>query len=387
MLLTIVVFLVILSVLVLVHESGHFLVGKLSGMGVEEFALGLPFTKPLWSKKLADGMKLSFYPVLFGGFVKLLGEEPDSAEASPGKGPVKGKYFYKSNVWQRIAVVVAGVTMNLFLAVAAFYLFLGLSNFRLLVPKLADYNFISPHRNLVVISAVEDNTPAQTAGLSSGEVIVSADNTGFSGLVDFQSFVKKHAGEPIKLTLSNLGLTSQRQVTVTPRKNPPAGQGALGIGIAEAYDLEFKTPGQKLTSGLSYAADMFIYNLRVLGSFISLAFKTGNTAPLSESVSGPVGIGAAVGDILQLPWNEAVKQLINLLGLLSLSLAFMNILPIPALDGGRLAFLIVEAVTNKKLAAKYENLINQAGMIILLGLILLISFNDIVKIVAPFFGK
>jgi regulator of sigma E protease len=114
MILTVIVFLIILSILVIVHEFGHFIVGKINGIKIEEFALGLPFTKPIFSKKFPDGMKLSLYPLLFGGFVKLLGEEKDEKSRNS---------FSQKNVWQRIAVVVAGVAMNLILATFALYLF------------------------------------------------------------------------------------------------------------------------------------------------------------------------------------------------------------------------------------------------------------------------
>jgi RIP metalloprotease RseP len=140
-------------------------------------------------------------------------------------------------------------------------------------------------------------------------------------------------------------------------------------------------------SGLVYSADMLGYNVAVIGSFITKAYKTGDVEPLKESVSGPVGIASAVGMILDLGGRQAILQLINLLGLLSLSLAFMNILPIPALDGGRLAFLLIEALTGKKVPQKWENRVNQIGMVAMLGLIVLISFNDVAKILAPMIRK
>src|SRR5574340_878577 len=163
---TLIVFFIILSVLVLVHEFGHFIVGRAAGMGVLEFALGLHFTRPLWSKRLSSGMKISLYPLLFGGFVKLLGEEgPEAA-----KEKVKGTPFYSAPVWSRIAVVIAGVTMNFVLAVAAFYVFLAVSNFKVLVPKLADYHFLSPTDNLVVVTGVVKDSPADKAGLVFGDL-------------------------------------------------------------------------------------------------------------------------------------------------------------------------------------------------------------------------
>ncbi len=376
MLLTILVFLVILSVLVLVHEFGHFIVGRMAGMGVLEFALGLPFTKPLFSKRLSSGMKISLYPLLFGGFVKLLGEEgPETAREK-----VQGKPFYSARVWSRIAVVVAGVAMNFFLAVAVFYLFLAASNFKVLVPKLADYQFLSPTDNLVVVTGVVKNSPAEKSGLVFGDLIYAADGQHFTNIADFQKYTAAHAGKIVSLRVFDETYTKDRLVEVVPRVNPPKGQGPLGLGINEGVVLIFQTVSQKLSSGLVYSADMLFYSLKVLAGLIFHAYQTGDTAAVTENVSGPIGIAKVVGDILSIGGAEAAKSLINLLGLLSISLAFMNILPIPAMDGGKLAFLLVEAFFGRKLAASKENLINQAGMALLLGLIVLVSFNDLKKI-------
>jgi regulator of sigma E protease len=366
MILTALVFLIILSILVLIHEFGHFIVGKLNGIKIEEFALGLPFTKPLLSKKVKGGMKISLYPILFGGFVKLLGEEQEEESK---------KSFSQKNVWQRISVVVAGVFMNFILAVAAFYLFLSLSGFKVLIAKISDYQFSSPHQAAVVITGVSENSPAKTAGLKTGEVIL-----GFESLPDFQKFVRASAGKEIELKLSDLNLDGQKTVKVTPRINPPAGEGALGVGISEAVAIKYSTSQEKTWSGLTYTKDMFFYNLNVLGRLAGKSAQDKNLAPLAETVSGPVGIAGAVEQILQLGGKDTVLNLINLLGLLSLSLAFMNILPFPALDGGRLVFLLIEAASGKKLPQKIENIVNQAGMGILLLLIILISANDLVKI-------
>lgn len=366
MILTIVVFLIILSILVIVHEFGHFVVGKINGIKIEEFALGLPFTKPIFSKKMPDGMKISLYPVLFGGFVKLLGEESDEKSKNA---------FGQKNVWQRIAVVVAGVTMNLILAIVAFYVFLYLANFRVLIPRLADYNFRSPNQTLVAITYVQKDSPADKAGLVPGDMI-----TNFHKLSDFQTLVKSQAGKEVALSISDVTLTKTKLVTVIPRKDPPAGQGPLGVAIGEGVEIHYVTPREKVFSGLSYLEDMFVYNMKVLSSLATQSFKTRNVEPIAESVSGPVGIAGAVSSILDLGGTLAFIQLINLLGLLSMSLAFMNILPFPALDGGRLAFLLLEATTGKKIAPKYENLINQGGMVVLLGFIILVSFSDLAKI-------
>ncbi len=344
-----------------------------------EFALGLPFTKPIWSKRLRSGMKISLYPLLFGGFVKLLGEDPPSPKASEGQG-VKGKHFYNAGVWQRIAVVVAGVTMNFLLAVAAFYVFLAVSNFKVLVPKLADYHFLSPNENLIVVTGVADNSPAQAASLKFGDLIYSADGQHFSDLSGFQRYTATHAGQKVQLLVYDENFSVSRVVAVVPRATPPKGQGPLGLGIGDGVVLNFKTVTQKIFSGVVYCLDMLFYTLRVLAGLIFHAIQTGDATQVTENVSGPVGIAKLVGDILAVGGAEAVRGLVNLLGLLSVSLAFMNILPIPALDGGRLMFLLVEAVFGKKLAAKNENLVNQIGMALLLGLIILVSYNDLKKL-------
>lgn len=381
MIVTLIIFLAVLSFLVLVHEMGHFLVGKAAGIGILEFALGLPFTRPLWTKKLRSGMKVSLYPLLFGGFVRLLGEEGEQERRRAGKeSAARGKHFYNANVWTRIATVVAGVTMNFLLAIVLFYVFLSLANFRVLIPRLADYDFVSPSANRVVVTFVQEESPAKLAGLAMGDVLLSADGKRFERLTDFQAYTRSRAGYEMVLQLTDETLTASRQVKVTPRVNPPVGQGPLGLGVAEGIVVDYQTPTQRAWSGASYAVDMLGYNLRVLVHLGIASFKSGDVALLSESVSGPVGIAGAVGTILGLGGGRALVAMFNFVGLLSLSLAFMNILPIPALDGGRLMFLLVEAFFGKKMAAKKENLVNQIGMAVLLGLIVLISASDLRKL-------
>ncbi|MBI3887708.1 site-2 protease family protein, partial [Candidatus Microgenomates bacterium] len=222
MVLTAVIVLLTLSILIIVHEFGHFIVGKINGIKIEEFALGLPFTKPIVSKTFKDGMKISLYPLLFGGFVKLLGEEKDERTHNS---------FSQKNVYQRMSVVVAGVTMNFILAIVTFYLFLALSGFKVLVPRLADYKFRSPNQTLIAITFVQKDSPADKIGLVPGDILRSADDEKFSKMSDFQNYAKQQAGREIKLQVTDSLLSKVRVLTVTPRKNPPAGQGPLGVGI------------------------------------------------------------------------------------------------------------------------------------------------------------
>jgi regulator of sigma E protease len=383
-LLKIVIFLVVLSILILVHEFGHFIVGRLSGVGVLEFALGLPFTKPLWSRKNKQGMEISLYPVLFGGFVRLLGEEAEENKTSnPNEtnksNKVAGEYFYQKPVPVRIVVVVAGVVMNLVLAVFAFYVFLGFSNFKALIPRFAEYGFLSPHQNRTIITGVQKGTPAAVVGIKPGSIVESADSLHFSKIKDFQAYVKSRVGDEIVLVLRDIETDRDETFKVTPRLNPPPGQGALGVSLGEGVELVFQTPVERATSGLYYSADMFLYNFKVLGHLAGQALKEKTAAPITDNVSGPVGIYSVVGDIVDIGGRQAILAMINFLGIMSLSLAFMNVLPIPAMDGGKLFLLLIEGIVGKKLSARNENRVNQVGFGLLLVLMVLISLNDILK--------
>lgn len=374
---TLVVFLLVLSVLVIVHEFGHFFVAKKAGVGVWEFALGLPFTRPLWSKKLKSGMKLSLYPILFGGFVRLLGEDKEEGESSEKERQIKGKQFYGMPLLTRMAVVVAGVTMNFLFAAALFYLFLAINNFKVLIPRFANYEFMSPHSNVVVVTYVVPKSPAVTAGFSWGDVVLEADGRKFEVSSEFKNYIKERAGNEMKFLVSNQGITKARVISATPRVAPPKGEGALGIGIGEGVAVQYLSFPEKLTSGLIYSVDMLVYNVQVLSMFAKNAFKSGDLRPIQENLSGPIGIATTIGEILRLPLPEAIKSMINFTGVLSLSLAFVNLLPIPAMDGGRLMFLIYEMVTRRRFPIKFEVLINQIGMAFLLLLIILISYSDV----------
>lgn len=387
------VFLILLSVLVLVHEFGHYVVGRFFGVGVLEFALGLPFTKPLWSKKTKNGMIVSLYPILFGGFVRLLGEEQEvnvtnnssdtttTINSVNQQSQVKGEFFYRKDVKTRLAVIVAGVAMNLILAFAAFYIFLGFSGFKIVVPRFADYRFLSPFEPRVVINFVEKGSPADQAGIKPSMVVLSVDNEQVLDLKKFQTYIKGHSGKEIDIKLTDLNLTKNFEVAVTPRVNPPQGQGSMGVGLSEAGLISFGGGTGKLTSGFVYGVDMFRYNWQVIGSLASDSVKKKNAEPLADSVSGPVGIYNIVGNIIDIGGWQAVLAMVNFLGMMSLSLAFMNILPIPAMDGGKMFFLLIEGIFRKKLSARSENFVNQIGFALIIGLMLVISFNDVSKFI------
>jgi regulator of sigma E protease len=173
-------------------------------------------------------------------------------------------------------------------------------------------------------------------------------------------------------------------VTVVPRVDPPKDQGALGVSFfpAETVHMNYESAGQKAMSGISHPVNLMVYNFVALRYLIDDSIERGNVDMLSQGVSGPVGIFNVVGAVVEIPDLQArVLQLLNLAGILSISLAFFNVLPIPGLDGGRLFFILGEGLFGWKLSPKVEGYINAAGMAFLIALILLITYKDVVQLI------
>ncbi len=389
MILTGIVFLLILSVLVLIHEAGHYFVAKKLNIKVEEFGFGLPLTKALFSVKRGE-TKYSFYPALIGGFVKLYGED----EAGAGRIKVKehksstkdeSRAFFSRSLGQRASVILAGVVMNAILAVAIFYTFLGISNFKTELPLIGTHQFFAVNQIIkteIIISGVEKDSPAEKAGIKTFTKVTQINGQTVTNTEEFIKNIKANSGKEVILDIVDVKTNTKTRARLTPRVNPPKNQGALGVGFfpVETVVLNYETPTQKFFSGFTHPANLMSYNFDVLGTLLKVAVEEKNVEPLSQGVSGPVGIYSVVGDIVSIPqMKERVLQLLNLSGLLSISLAFFNVLPIPGLDGGRLFFILIEAVTRRKLNPKLEAYANAIGMALLIGLVILVTFKDIAQ--------
>lgn len=382
-----VVLALLIPILVLVHEFGHFAVAKKLGIKVEEFGFGFP--PKIWKKKVGETLyTINLLP--FGGFVKLFGED----EAGGGKITFKQKEFDKSDLkraffarpaHQRAAVVVAGVVMNVFLAAAVYYIYFAITNFKAEIPLLNDYKFIGTNQSVrteIVIGEIAENSPAQKAGIAKYSKILSVKNSPVGTLEQFKEMVDSNRGKQITISWQELETNAKKEATVIPRLNPPKNEGALGVGLS-TFDialLNYETPIQKLFSGFVHPYNLMSYNLNIMGMLFSLSLEKKTVEPLSEGLSGPVGIVVFVGQILKIgEVKEVALQLLNLTGLLSISLAFFNILPIPALDGGRLFFILIEMFTGKKVPEKYEQIAHTVGFAILITLLILVTFKDITR--------
>ena len=341
-----IIFIVALSVLVLVHEFGHFFAARRTGVKVEEFGLGLP--PRIIGKKFGDTIySINWLPI--GGFCRMYGEDGDG----------KGKdAFNNKNPWQKLIIVLGGVLMNLVLAVVIFsvvYSILG-------VPKEVDK---------VTIIGISKNSPAEMAGLKENDVILKVGDKEIKKANELTDEIAKYKGENVKLLISNDQLKNQ-EIKVEVRENPPEGEGSMGIAISNMEMV--KVPWYRFYEGIGAGfKEAFYWSKIIVGGVVSMVgglFK-GN---IPKDVSGPIGMYEATSSIRN---NQGILAVIHFFGIVSVNLAVINILPFPALDGGRIMFVLYEMIFKKKANQKLEIIVNNIGMMLLLGLILIITVGDI----------
>ncbi len=360
MLITIVVFLIILSVLVLIHELGHFVTAKIFKIKVEEFGFGLP--PRVFGKKFGETLySINLLPI--GGFVKLYGEdEAGSGSVSVKKQSVKkdiGRAFFARPIWQRLIVVAAGVLMNFFLAVFILsFLFSAVG-----VPIGGDK---------VIVTQVVSRSPAEISGLKTGDTIEYLNGIKIVSPTQLVSFTKQHLGE--KLNLKVKGKDAKvKTLEITPRKDYPKDQGPMGVAISQDIKI-VKYPWYKAPFIGTWEA--LKQSWLIVSGLGLLFFQLVTKGAVPQGVAGPVGIAQLTGQFVTL----GPFALLSFVSLLSLNLAILNVLPIPALDGGRLFFILIEAVTRRKVNQKVEGYAHAIGMAVLLGLIALITLHDLIRV-------
>jgi len=363
MIISILVFILTLLVLVLIHELGHFLMAKKFGIKVEEFGFGIP--PKVWGKKIGETLySLNALPI--GGFVKLLGE--DEVDSTGFKKKLSPRDFRTKSVWQRIGVVVAGVFMNLILAWIIFYSVIIYQNFRIIYPM---------PEPAVFIGFVQKGFPAQEAGVKIGDKVLRVDGKEVKKFDDARNFIKEKNGQPVTLSLTDIDGSAIRSITVTP-KQTDKGDFLIGVGFSPLAIKQYETTGEKIFSGITYSWDLTKITFLGLGK-LGRDLGGGNFQAASQSVSGPVGLAGMSNDILS-GGKKALPFYLWFVGVISLTLSIFNVLPIPALDGGRLLFLVIEATTRKKVREDIEKIIHQVGFAILLMLALLVTYSDIRKL-------
>ena len=372
--LTLLVFIFILSFLVMIHEFGHFIAAKKSGVRVEEFGLGIP-PKLFGFKRGETEYTLNLLP--FGGFVRLAGEDEDTTKSAS---PDQRSFAIKKPIVRAI-ILVAGIFMNFLASFTLYYILLSANSFKsATIPLFFDYSFKfgDVRRINTVITGFEKDSPADKGGFKTGESIVEIEGKPVYSVTEVREVIQSRENLNTNLVLVDVRGSKKetRSVNVTPVKNAE-GKVVLGVLLGSAANIYYDQGANRLFAGPMHAYNMTTYTFFMFSKLISASFEAKDLAPVSSGVSGPVGVFNVVGEIVESTGADALFNLLDLTALLSLSLGVMNLLPIPALDGGRLLFVLIEMTTGKKIHPAKEALIHRVGMALLLALMILVTFKDL----------
>ncbi len=355
MILTIIIFFIVLGILVFVHELGHFYSARKLGVGVEEFGFGFP-PKIFGIKK--NGVLYSLNLIPIGGFVKIKGESGDNE--------VDSDSFINAPIWKRVIILFAGVFMNFILAFVLISIGFGIG-----IPTSlsGNYNHAKVRDQKIQVISVYPNSPAEKSGIKLGDYIVSLDDKTFSGSVDLTNYIENNQDTEIKILVDNSN--TQKILTLKPEQiDSSLNKKIIGVSLSDTGIVSYPwymAPiyGFRATVNLTIAIFEALYNL-VIGLF------QGHGA---EDVSGPIGVAVFTGRAVSMGW----QYILQFMAILSINLAVINILPFPALDGGRIMFLVIEKIRRKKNNQKLEAIIHNIGFSLLMFLIVLVTYKDFTR--------
>lgn len=326
---TIVVAILVFNAIVFFHEAGHYIAARLGGIKVVEFALGMG--PKLVGKKIGDTVySLRAFPV--GGFCLMLGE--DEVKSDPAA-------FSNKPVTTRLFAIAAGPIVNLLLAVVI-------------------YSLVLAPAGTPVVGQVTKGMPAEQAGIVAGDVIIDINDVKINSWEEIKPEIAKHEGELITITLENKGV--QRDVQLIPVRNPNTND--VMIGVAQKVNIA----GFSLSKGINSTVTITRMVLEFLGQLVVGKADAGE-------VSGPVSIFVYMNDAAK----SGFISVLGITAIISLNLAIFNLLPLPALDGGRLIFLLIELIRRKPVPAEKEGMVHFIGLVALMALSIFLAYRDIVK--------
>jgi len=362
---TLIIFIIVLAILILVHEFGHFITAKKSGMKVEEFGIGFPPTLFSWKPRGGE-TRYSINAIPFGGFVKILGENADEEIPEEDKRRSFGNFGALKRSW----VLVAGVFFNFLLAwlLIAIALMVG----TLASPDDFGEKYVSDV-NLTITGVLPDS-PADRAGLRSGDKITtirqSSTNINNPSAEEATNLIKNSGGDDVLIQVSREG--AQETIAVLPEVGIVEDSYAIGVAMGEVGLVKLPIH-LALWEGLKTSVALLWIIFLSLIAFIWSAIQ--GAANLNQ-VTGPVGIVGMVGDAARIGFSS----LLYFTALISLHLSVLNLFPFPALDGGRLLFIAIEKIKGSKVNPKIETWVNGIGFALLILLMVVVTWNDITRL-------
>jgi len=369
---SIVIFLIVLAVLVFVHELGHFIVAKKSGIRVDEFAIGFPPKLFSWTR---GETKYVFNLIPFGGYVKIFGENPDDESLN---GPDSKRSFVNAPKWKQTAVLVAGVSMNMIFAWILISMSFMIGN---LMPVgdsgIAKYSKYM-HEPRVIVTNLNETSAAKRAGVQIGDTLLAiSDGKNTYGTISSSTITTVQIKELVSsnkdkiLTLNYSHSGENKVATMTPET-------VNGTPIIGVYMENVGVVKMNFFTALWYGADLTITTIKDvaigLSKFIYHSIKC--QGHLSD-VTGPIGLVDMVGQAAHFGWS----YLFGFIAFISLNLAVINLMPFPALDGGRVLFVAIEAITRRPIKPRVANALNGIGFILLMGLMVVITVRDIINLI------
>jgi regulator of sigma E protease len=338
-----------LSLLILVHELGHFFAAKLFGVRVDKFGFGYP--PRLFSKKYGE-TEYSINALPFGGFVKIYGENEATVDKSD---PDYKRSFAFQPAWKRSVILLAGIFMNVVFGWL-----------------LLSFVFAIGAPEYVGIVSVADSSPAENAGLQAGDIILETQRgeeilDNLTTTDRFINFVKETPEGLFTLTIQRDGKTFETDIS--GRINPPPGEGSLGVALVN-MGIEKKPLFTAFWHGLKTSIQMLG---AIAVGFYTIITKAFTTPEIMENIAGPVGIFVITKQVSTIGFI----YLVQFIGFISLNLVILNLIPFPALDGGRFFFILIEKIKGSPVSGKVQMVINAAGFLLLIALMIFVTVKDI----------